>query len=230
MLRIAVARMDELEGDAATAPGWMSVDEQLRWRRGAAVARREFASGRALVRRLLRSATGVPAEEWLVSAQDGTAPVARMRMRDVLLHVSVSHRLGWVAAAVSERPVGVDLECARPARTDAADRAALMLSFEELPAWQALVPEQREPALLTAWTAKEAWFKAAPSGAAPWDFRRLAARACPPAQANVRVWDSPPLHVAVCADVHALFAASCDGLPQACTPASFWHVAPAAAS
>ena len=83
----------------------------------------------------------------------------------------------------------------------------------------------REAGLLARWTAKEAWFKACPPQSAPWDFRRVRARPCPPGQANVRTWRAAPVIVALsCADAPALAAACCDGLPRAADEA-FWHVA-----
>ena len=203
MLRVAVARVVDASRDGQSA------------------------ASRALVRELLQAATGVPASAWHVSAPAGVAPVARAEpgTRAGPVHVSLSHRLGWVAAAVSNAPVGIDLEVERAARSDATERAALMLSPAELHAWSALPLPERERALLTLWTAKEAWYKAAPPDAVPWDFRRIAARPCRPDDAafNVRTWTSPPLHLAVCcADARALDAAGCAGLAP--TSAASWHL------
>jgi phosphopantetheinyl transferase len=232
MLRIAVARIGDLPADDAAAPAWMGDDEQRRWAAGSAVARREFSAGRALVRELLRAATGVPADEWRVSARAGSAPVVRVGHAatcEAGVHASLSHRLGWVAAAVSEAVVGIDLECARPTRSDPVERASLMLSSAERPGWNALAPEQRESALLTRWTVKEAWFKATPAQASAWDFRQVVARACAPAQANVRAWSAAPLHVAICcADADELARVECEGLDAAVATSTFWHVARAA--
>jgi len=228
MLRLAVARIPEpaaAGGDAA--PGWMGAAERQRWIVLAAAARREFAASRALLRGLLRAVTGIADGAWDVSAEPGTAPRARALEGDIAMdamHVSISHRLGWVAAAVSATPVGIDIECERPARSDAGERAALMLSPGEMAAWHALAPADRASALLTRWTAKEAWFKASPPESPPWDFRRIAAQACAPAHANVRTWSALPLHVALyCADARALAAAECDGLPGTANT-SFWQV------
>ena len=229
MLRVAIAQVhDEPVAGDDVAPAWMGDAERLRWTALSPAARRAFVASRALLRELLRGATGVPRDGWRVSAQAGTAPVAsplRAGLPEAALHVSLSHRLGWVAAAACDAAVGVDIERARPARSDPAERAALMLSSAELPAWHALAPNERESALLTCWTAKEAWFKASPPGTAPWDFRRVAARACAPAQANVRAWAAPPLHVALCcADARALSDARCAGLaPDAATSSWFVH-------
>ena len=229
MLRVAIAptRDAPQAGDGA-APGWMGDAERRRWIGLSAGARCEFAASRALLRTLLQEATGVSADAWDVSAEAGTAPVARPA-RDGgsagAPRASLSHRLGWVAAAVADGPVGIDLECHRPARGDPAERAALVLSPAELPPWQALPPDDRESALLARWVAKEAWFKASPPATAPWDFRCIVARPCAAAHANVRVWEAPPLHVAVCcADAQALAGTDCEGLDAATARSSFWHV------
>ena len=230
MLRIAVARTPvRPESGGDLPPGWMGEGERQRWTSLGAAARPEFVASRGLLRELLHQATGMPVDAWDVSARAGTAPVARSLRGDAVggaPRASLSHRLGWVAAAVADAAVGIDVECDRPSRSDPDERAALMLAAAELRDWHALTQDHREAALLTRWTAKEAWFKASPPGDAPWDFRRVVARACEPAQANVRVWESAALHVAVCCvDAAALAAVDCAGLDATAATSSFWHVA-----
>ena len=224
MLRLAIAQVPESPvGGELAMPGWLGESERQRWARLAPRARPAFVASRALLRELLQAATGVAAHAWDVSAQAGSAPVARAAGGGAI-HASLSHRLGWVAAALADGPVGVDLECERPARSDAAERAALMLAPEEMSGWQSLPDDTQAAALLAHWTAKEAWFKASPPGAAPWDFRHAAARACAPAHANVRTWTAAALHVALCsADPASLSQVRCDGL-AADAPSCSWHV------
>jgi 4'-phosphopantetheinyl transferase len=234
-LLIAVARIpDAPDGGEDVAPAWLGGFEQRRWRALPPAARREFVASRALLRRLLQDATGVAADAWDVSAQANSAPRAEAPRDGVAagtVHASLSHRLGWVAAAVAGIPVGIDVECERPPRSEPRERAALMLSPSELAQWQALPADEREAALLTRWTLKEAWFKASPPEAAPWDFRRVVARPCAPAQANARAWTAPPLHVALsCDDADALAAAACLGLDDASARTSFWRVERAASA
>jgi phosphopantetheinyl transferase len=224
MLRVRLARLEDLpELSLVDAPAWMGEAERRRSVQGSATARAEFIAGRALLRRVLEGATGFPPEAWSVSADAGRAPLVRGPSH---VHASLSHRLGWVAAAVSDSPVGIDVECLRPGRSTPHERACLMLASEELPAWNALRPAARESALLERWTAKEAWFKAAPVQDAAWDFRRVVASACEAARANVRVWLAPPLYVAVCSHhPGALAEAQCEALPGAHEASTFWHVA-----
>jgi phosphopantetheinyl transferase len=228
LLRVALARV---EAATPAAPAWLGDSERARWPALPAAARAPFLASRALARRLLAEASGVGFEHWSLSAEAGTAPVAACPAIDprAALHVSLAHRLGHVAAAVGGPglgPVGVDVECERPARSDPGERAELMLAPPELARWRALPPADREPALLQAWVAKEAWFKAQPAGAAPRDFRRVVALPCAPAHANVRLWSAPPLLVgACCSDPRALAAARCAGLePSDALRASSWRV------
>jgi phosphopantetheinyl transferase len=227
MLRVAVARVAPSpdDGDAAV-PGWLGDSERRRWSTLPAPARRAFVASRGLLRELLQAATGVPAAAWDVCAEAGSAPVATSPAAPGAVHVSLSHRLGWVAAAVADRAVGVDVECDRPVRSDVDERATLMLSPRELVDWPTVPAGEREAALLARWTAKEAWFKARPPQAAPWDFRRVHARACAlaDARANVRTWRAAPVHVALCCgDAAALAQARCDGLPPLQAEAA-WQV------
>jgi len=219
MLAMRLARIDALDvaADDGAAPAWLGESERGRWAALAGERRREFVAGRRLLRAVLAQATGIAPGQWDIAAPDAAAPRVR---GPVPLHASVSHRLGWVAAAVSDGAVGIDVEVARPGRGDPAGRAALMLAPGELAAWHALAADRRESALLAAWTAKEAWFKASAPGAAPWDFRRVRALASAPARANVRAWATGPLHVAVCSrDATALARLACEGLDPAAADA-----------
>jgi phosphopantetheinyl transferase len=125
--------------------------------------------------------------------------------------------------------IGVDIECEGGAQAGLAERAALVMSRDELARWHALDADARAPALMRAWVAREAWFKAAGAGA-PWDFRHLDCAACAPREANVRSWEVDDLRVALSArDADALAAASCEGWPEpARVDASFWCARPLA--
>ena len=231
MLRVRIAPVDPLVAVAGEdAPAWLGASERGRWTTLAAARRREFLAARRLLRDLLAQATGQPGHRWQVSAEPGVAPVATLvdGRACPAPHVSIAHRLGWVAVAAGPADggaIGVDIECERPTRGDPDERAALMLPAGELAHWRALADARRAPALMRAWVAREAWFKAR-GGAAAWDFRRIACDACAPARANVRIWEAGPMWVALCAgDAGALEAAPCDGWP-APPASSYWHVRP----
>ena len=233
MLRVRIAPIDMLVTVAGgDAPAWLGAAERGRWMTLAATRRREFLAARRLLRDLLAQATGQPGHRWQVSAEPGMAPVAALVDDQAcqVPHVGIAHRLGWVAVAVGPAEggtIGVDIECGRPPRGDPAERAALMLPADELVRWRALSDARRAPALVRAWVAREAWFKAR-EHAAPWDFRRIACDPCEPAQANVRIWEAGQLWVALCVGgAGALEAALCDGWPEPAA-SSYWHVRPLA--
>lgn len=233
-LRVRIARVAEDGAAQAAAPDWMGAGERQRWTALTAAGRRAFVASRRLLRDLLAEATGLAADGWQLSAEAGSAPLASRpdSERAAAPPVSIAHRLGWVAAAVGPPgggPVGVDIECRRVARSDPAERAALVMPRDDLARWHALAADRREAALLDAWVAREAWFKAA-GGGAPWDFRRLAGEPVDAADANVRLWTSGDVHVALCArDAAALAASACGGWPDAApVRSSTWRVRVAA--
>jgi len=237
MLNLAVATVETVAGvDIETTgelPAWLGDDERRRLATLAGPARQAFLASRALTRQLLADSTGLDAARWHLSAPAGRGAEASLfeddagpELAQALPRVSLAHRLGWVVAAVADGDVGVDIECERPVRSAAIERASLMLTSDEIAHWRRLPEAEREPALLCAWVAKEAWYKAVPAGTAPWDFRRVAARPSTPEEANVRVWSARPLWVALCRDDSAaLMAVRCDGLPEGATvEESWWRV------
>jgi phosphopantetheinyl transferase len=233
MLRVRIAAIDPLVAVAGEdAPAWLGASERRRWTTLAPARRREFLAARRLLREVLAQATGQPGHRWQVSAEPGMAPVAALADGQACPapNVSIAHRLGWAAVAAGPAEggkIGVDVECEGPRRGDPAERAALMLPADELARWHALADARRAPALMRAWVAREAWFKAREHAAA-WDFRRIACDACEPAQANVRIWEAGPTWVALCTgDAVALEAAPCDGWPEPAA-SSYWRVRPLA--
>ena len=231
MLHVAIARQDAVPGAANDAvPAWFGASERQRWQALSPAARRAFVDSRSLLRQLLQRATGVEASCWAVSAEAGRAPVASAPQVDAVPAVSLSHRLTWVAAAVAAPalgPIGVDIECERPPRSDPHERAALMLADDERADWLLLPEARRELGLLMRWTAKEAWYKSTPPDDAAWDFRGVAALACEPGRANVRVWHASPVVLALCCDdPAALAAAPCTGWAEGQPPSAWsWRVA-----
>lgn len=235
VLRVAIARAADDPGAVGSAPDWMCGEERQRWTTLRDAGRRAFVASRRLLRETLAEATGLAAEGWHVSAEPGVAPVAsRLDLgRDAAPPISIAHRLGWVAVAVGtagDGAIGVDIECDGVPSADLPERAALVMPRGELARWQALHAGERAPALMRAWVAREAWFKAAGAGA-PWDFRRLDCAPCDAGEANVRVWEAGSVRVALSAsDAEALAAASCDGWPvQPGVDTSYWHVRAVAA-
>ena len=228
MARVWIARIAAADAAPEVAPPWLGPAERERWATLAPARQPGFVASRRLLRDALAQATGVAAGHWRVSAEAGVVPKASRVDDDAarVPAVSIAHRLGWVAVAVGgsdDDAVGVDLECERPTRSDPARRAALVMAGDELARWAALPAHEREPALLRAWVAREAWFKAGGAGT-PWDFRRMACEPADATRANVRTWEAGALRVALCAPEPA--AAACEGWPDAVGVASaLWRVA-----
>lgn len=153
---------------AAMAPPvsrWMSPEELARLAAMRARARAEqFAAGRWLARRLLAVTFGGDAAEWSLSAAEDAPPLATHTGGAVgtPVFLSIAHSGDHLACAVSDLPVGIDIEEMQPrkhldtlieATTTEAERGAL----------PALLDVDDELAKLEAfydlWTLKEAWIK-----------------------------------------------------------------------
>lgn len=137
---------------------FFSDSERQRHATFAASARREqFTAARWLMRCLLVDLHGGVPAQWQLSAEASTAP--RVIAPSALpLHIGLSHSGDWVACAVANAPVGIDLETttrarkvgplARQACTPDEQRLLLeMKSHEQLDAFYRM------------WTLKEAWLK-----------------------------------------------------------------------
>lgn len=121
-----------------------------------ATRQESFARGRVAARLLLGERLGVPpAAVALEVAADGSllAPTCG-------LCISIAHSGGWAAAAVGERPVGIDLERIVPRRPDL---HRYLLHPGEYDRFERL-PLDRTRALLLYWTIKEATLKGLRTG------------------------------------------------------------------
>ncbi|GJG95378.1 4'-phosphopantetheinyl transferase superfamily protein [Cupriavidus pauculus] len=153
---------------AAMAPPvsrWMSAEELARLADMRAQQRAEqFAAGRWLARRLLAVTFGGDASEWALSAAEDAPPLATHTAGAVgtPVFVSLAHSGDHLACAVSDLPVGVDIEEMQPrkhlgtlieATTTEAERTALpqLLANDD--------DDARMLAFFQLWTLKEAWIK-----------------------------------------------------------------------
>lgn len=132
-ITVIVERMEEI------IPYANDVDREIAMKTRADSRRREILAGRAIVRHaldteLLHDPYGAPAT---------ALPDTR---------ISLSHARDLIALAVSDSPVGIDIEFPRRQLLRVATK---FLTANELPRYITL------PRLLEAWTAKEAVFKAA---------------------------------------------------------------------
>lgn len=146
--------------------GLLSAAEQERSARRLPEVRRRAITSRGRLRQLLgRLLDAPPAAIELETGPQGK-PTLAGRFSG-LLEFNVSHSGDEGLIAISRRgPVGIDLEVAKP--TQAADWARLMagtiFAADELVRWQQLPEPQLAAAVLDAWVAKEAVFKAIGTG------------------------------------------------------------------
>jgi phosphopantetheinyl transferase (holo-ACP synthase) len=138
------------------------------------------------------------------------------------LHLSLSHRRGWQAAAVSDAPVGVDVEVRAPRDVEAL--AERFCSARERRRLADLTPDEALTHLHALWALKEAAYKAAFPAQAGLHPDRLESRAASDGAGSARAWRWPDGRVlAVAAGAFAGFEAR--GLDGAEGPAC-WDVLP----
>ena len=179
MMLIAIERCDaapRVELSAAELVRAAAIAKPLR--------RRQFVAGRMLLRTMLAQALGGRPEDWALDAGAGAPP--RLPSHPAL-RLSVSHSGEWVAAAIADRPVGIDLE-GLGARRDPERFARWVCSPDELAAWRGLAGTDADDALIAHWTRKEAWLKRDGGEVLLTRMHRLHAGLCDPPVADVATW------------------------------------------
>ena len=111
--------------------------------------------GEALARRMLAEYTGRPAEGFTLARTDAGKPYAANGPE-----FNLSHSGAFLACAVGDRPVGIDIEAVRPLKLEVARRVCNAKEMDYL------APETPGSHIrfLRIWTAKEAYFKALGTG------------------------------------------------------------------
>lgn len=121
--------------------------------------RRERAASTWLRRELLASHLGCQPH----SLQFQSLTHGKPALRDRALEFNASHSGEWLALAVADAAVGVDIEWLGKTRGWSA-LASQVLTPDELQVWQRLPAADQPRALLTRWTLKEAWLKGLGTG------------------------------------------------------------------
>ncbi|WP_197498353.1 4'-phosphopantetheinyl transferase family protein [Cupriavidus gilardii] len=145
-----------MAGVGSNAHAWLSPAERARMADIRAPRRAaQFVAGRWLARALLAERFGGVSGDWRIEASPNGAPLVA---RHADKHVSIAHVGDSVACAVSNRPIGLDLEMLRPGRS----RAALLEAITDAAERSMLLAGRRHDAetlALEAWTLKEAALK-----------------------------------------------------------------------
>ena len=143
---------------------WLSDSEQARAATLRIDARRDhYLAGHWLVRELLSQAFGKTPSCWSLQERKGLPP--KVMNGDQEIQISISHSGDWIAVAVADVAIGIDIE-QRPRQLDAS-LDALLLNADEMPG------SLDNDALLQRWVAKEAWLKAHAGTALPLQLKSL---------------------------------------------------------
>lgn len=190
-MRIQVARIEHILSNAPSALAtWLSPSELERLMRLKVPNRRdEFLSGHWLVRCLLSQHLGDPPSAWQLIERSNLPPAVLGSER---LQVSISHSGDWIAAAIANGAVGIDIEQCR-------ERAGLM-RFQHLLLAQGEAPNSLDlDQLLQRWVAKEAWVKRHHGSALPEQLAELVLLPASPETATVQLSSTAAFHLAITA-------------------------------
>lgn len=158
-----LAQLDDFDADA-----FVAVLDAAEATRAAAIgdhdARRRFIVSRGLLRRVLAATSGIAPNEFTFGVGAHGKPVVADGIASGL-HFNLSHARGWWLFAMSDSPVGVDLEMADRV-VDAARLAARVFTPGEEAALQLVGTDAVavRAVFLDCWTRKEALLKALGTG------------------------------------------------------------------
>ena len=117
------------------------------------VVRGRTVLGEWMAKTALSEHTGLAVEQIKLERDEYGKPA----VKGLPLHFNVSHSGKWVVCAVSEKPVGVDIEQIRPLEMRLAERVCTESDAVYLK--EAETEQERLERLYRLWTAKEAYFK-----------------------------------------------------------------------
>ena len=183
-----VARVARVLADVPADPAaWLSESEQARLATLRHAGRRDqYLAGHWLARLLLANAFGGVVLQWHLRERRGLAPEVQGHAH---LHVTISHAGEWIAAAVADIAIGIDLELR--GRVLDASIEPLLRNADEAPG------SLDADAQLQRWVAKEAWIKREGGSALPGRLDRLQLQPAPREQADVRIDSHDEFHLAL---------------------------------
>lgn len=168
--------------------GWLTDGERQRLQTITAAARRcSFLAGHWQARRLAAQWLQVDVRRIALQAHADGRPLLRVDGDAAPLHVSMSHSSGWLAVAVADAPVGVDIELPRRDR-DWEALARFVFSPAELHCLRDGDAAARIRLFHAFWALKEARGKRSGEGLRPKAARTVTATACVPGRAEAMSW------------------------------------------
>ncbi len=188
-----VRASDLLKGLPQNPGAWLSASELQRLQKLQQSARRDhYLAGHWLARCLLAELHGGAAADYHLEDRPSLPPMPSESAPAV--QISLSHSGDWIAAALAEGAIGIDIEQRQPGRDALLGFQQILLAEGE--AEHSLDSDQ----LLQRWVLKEAWIKRHHGSALPDQLARIRLRACAPEHANVIASSTTELHFAVSAD------------------------------
>ncbi len=186
---VEIARTAEvLARIPASDSTWLSDSEQARVATLKIDARRDhYLAGHWLARELLSWAFGETPAYWSLQERKSLAP--KVMNGDQEIQISISHSGDWIAIAVANVMIGIDIE-QRPRQLDASIET-LLLNADEMPG------SLDNDALLQRWIAKEAWIKARAGTALPAQLKNLQLNPVPIECAEVQIHTHEKFHFAL---------------------------------
>lgn len=156
-LRFALQTCEALLAECQSNAGkhGPSADEELRARAITSVARRhQFLAGRRLAKTMLCDAFGSTPSDWRISVDPHTKPL----VLDYPVHISIAHSGDYVACALADEAVGIDLERIKAGRP-VADMAQWVCTAQEELGLCGLHGDLAQLQFGRLWTRKEARLK-----------------------------------------------------------------------
>ncbi|MDZ4813768.1 MAG: hypothetical protein SGI99_14315 [Pseudomonadota bacterium] len=142
---------------------------------------------------MLAQRHGGQAQDWILQERPSLPPI--VMGHETTTYLSLSHSGDWVACALWDQPVGIDIEQRRPPRDALLRFQHLLLAVGELP--DTLSVDE----LLQRWVAKEAWIKRHHGSALPEHLAALNLQPVTGAEVNVRLISTAAFHFGIAADV-----------------------------
>ena len=184
LLPVAVAAAEA----GAQGQDWLTDAERQRLQAITSPSRRDtFLAGHWQARVLAAQWLQLDVGRIALDAHADGRPLLRVDGDAAPLQVSLSHSGNWLALALADAPVGVDVELPRRVR-DWNALARFVFSPEECERVEAADPAMRADVFHALWTLKEAHGKRSGAGLQPRAARALTARPAAPAFAEAFGW------------------------------------------
>lgn len=200
---VQVARIAEvLTAMPADHEGWLSPSEKARLATLHLQARRDqYLAGHWLARCVLASRHGGDMRDWLLEQRQSRPPA--VIGHEHARQLSLSHSGDWIAAAIADMAIGIDIEQRRA-------RDALHRFEELLLADEDAAGTLDNDALLQRWVVKEALIKRDHGAALPEQLAALKIRRAEGEGAQVQLLSTTPFHLGVAIAGGGEFALSSD--------------------